>query len=395
MKRLLVACDEYAYQYNGVFYLRQFGDSLVKRYLDVFDMINFTVRTKKIYSKKDLGVYKIPVVDNRIKIIPIPFFQGPLQYLKSFLQVQKVLTTSLKGCDAAIFRIPSAVAFACLKKWSKIDKPYAVEVVANPKEISSSSENMSGRIFMKLMHLQQLKACSEANGVSYVTEDTLQKTYPANKKEYFKSYYSSVELSDLLFTSAKKYPQSKQFKICHAANPIKTHNKGHSTVLKVIQFLVEKGFNITAQFAGDGELIPYFMNEAKELGVDDRIKFMGLLDQNGLKDFLHSSDLMLFPSKSEGLPRVLIEAMAAGLPCLSTPVGGIPELLPNDLLYSDDDITGFGNKIIQIMNNPVLYEDLSKESFEKAKEYSTSKLRSRRIEFYTKLKELADSHGCS
>lgn len=387
MRKLLVICDEYAYRYNGIYYLRHFGYCLVSRYLEVFEEIVFSIRTKNVFTESELGPFNIPVVDSRIKICPIPFFQGPLQYLKNFKEVQKILNSSLMGCDAAIFRIPSTVAFAGLEKWRKTNKPFALEIVANPKEISLRSTNISGQIFMRLMHKQQLKACKEADGISYVTEHSLQKLYPARKEDHFLSYYSSVELSDSLFLTPRIYPQNKKFNICHVANPIKTHNKGHSTVIKVVHYLVKKGFDVNAKFAGDGDFIPFFINEANELGIRDRINFVGLLDQKGLEDFLHSSDLMLFPSKSEGLPRVLIEAMAAALPCLSTPVGGIPELLPDDLLYTDDDISGFANKIIQIISKPKLYEDLSIYSFNKAKEFSRTNLQSRRVEFYTKLKE--------
>lgn len=387
MRKLLVICDEYAYKFNEVYYLRLFGYSLVSRYLDVFEEIVFSIRTKNVFTESELGSFNIPVVDSRIKISPIPFFQGPLQYLKNFKGVQKILNSSLKGCDAAIFRIPSTVAFAGLDKWRKTKKPFALEIVANPKEISLSSTNISVRIFMHLMHMQQLKACKVADGVSYVTEHSLQVSYPARKEDHFLSYYSSVELSDSLFLSPRVYPQDKKFIICHVANPIKTHSKGHSTVIKVVHDLVKKGFDVEAKFAGDGELIPFFVDEANVLGIGDRINFLGLLDQNGLIDFFHNSDLMLFPSKSEGLPRVLIEAMAAALPCLSTPVGGIPELLPDDLLYIDDDISGFSSKIIQIISNPKLYEDLSLYSFDKAKEFSITNLQSRRVEFFTKLKD--------
>ncbi len=389
--KVLVACDEYAYEHKGNVYLREFGVSLIERYLDVFDEINFVVRTKKVLSKSELGLFNILVENSRVYIVKIPFFQGPKQYSKKYFSVQKKIKSSINRCDVAIFRIPSTVAFTCLEKWRKNDKPYAVETVANPYEISQNSQNIAVKFFTRINHLQQLKACKEADGASYVTEYSLQKRYPAKKEGHFESYYSSVELPDSLLISSKKYPKSKQFVLCHVANQIKTHTKGHSTVIRVVKELVDRGHDIIAKFAGEGEFISYFMDEAKKLNIENRIKFVGFLNKRGLKDFLISSDLMLFPSKSEGLPRVLIEAMAAGLPCLSTSVGGIPELLSDDLLYSDDDITGFVDKIEEIIANPSLYEELSETSFNKAKEYSTENLQARRIEFYKKLKELAES----
>ena len=60
---------------------------------------------------------------------------------------------------------------------------------------------------------------------------------------------------------------------------------------------------------------------------------------------LKKNDVFIFPSKSEGLPRAVIEAMAVGLPCLSTPVGGIPELIDEEYLFDPLDEMGFTNAI--------------------------------------------------
>ena len=62
--------------------------------------------------------------------------------------------------------------------------------------------------------------------------------------------------------------------------------------------------------------------------INDRVNFVGRISgHEEMFKFLKDCDLMVFPSKSEGLPRTLIEAMAVGLPCRSSNVEGIPELL--------------------------------------------------------------------
>ena len=74
MKKILVICDEYAFFYDGSFYLRSFGHQLILRYLDVFDCIRFVVRTRLVTNKKDLGFYNEVVNDKNIEIYPISFF---------------------------------------------------------------------------------------------------------------------------------------------------------------------------------------------------------------------------------------------------------------------------------------------------------------------------------
>ncbi|MDD8020937.1 MAG: glycosyltransferase [Acidobacteriota bacterium] len=390
MKKLLVSCDEYVHLFNGQYFLREFGNVLLSRYLEVFDKIRFAVRTKIVYSETELGIYNIPVIDDRIEIYPIPFFQGPKEYAKRFFQVKKTAKRTVEKCDAAIIRVPSTIGFVILNEVRKKKIPYAVEVVANPSiEIANSNNNILVKFLMKIIHHQQIIACKYADGASYVTQNALQKIYPAKKGDHFESYYSSVELPNIIFKGSRKYPKHNPFIICHVTNPIKTYNKGHITVIDTIKLLTENGFDVIAKFAGEGEFISRFQEYAEQKRIQDRIYFVGLLKQNELINFLEESDIMLFPTSSEGLPRVLIEAMATGLPCLSTNISGIPELLPKEQIYAPNDSLGFATRIKEIIQSPNLYEKLSKTAFKKAKEHQSEILQARRIQFYQKLKDLS------
>jgi len=389
MKKLLVSCDEYVYSLNGQYYVREFGSTLLSRYLSVFDSLRLVARTKVVNSEAELGIYCLQVKDNNIEIFPIPFFQGPIQYAQKYFKVNRVIKSSVDGCHAALFRIPSTIGFAVLKEARKRKMPYSVEVVANPKELVLYTQNVLVRALLNYMHHQQVRACKNADGVSYVTRYSLQKIYPAGKNDFFESYYSSVNLSDSYFGAPRQYPLHKPFVLCHVANPIRSRFKGHTTLIDTVKILLDKGYDIIAQFAGDGELVQHFKQYAEKVGVAGKINFVGLLKQKQLEAFLENSDMMIFPSKSEGLPRVMIEAMASGLPCLSTFAGGIPELLTDDLLFGPDDSAGFAEKIAEIIDNTTLYTKLSTASFEKAKEYRADLLQTRRVEFYQKLKAIS------
>ena len=387
MKKLLLSCDDYIYVFDGQYYIREFVSALLLRYLKVFDSLKVVIRAKLVISKSELGVYDIPITDIRIEIVPIPFFQGAVQYALQYFRINKVLKNVAKGCSVAILRIPSTISFAVLNKIKKTGIPYGVEVVANPIEIARNMKNIFSCLLMSIVHRQQKYACKYADCASYVTEHTLQKIYPSNKEGHFESFYSSVQLPDSFFYAPRKYPEHKPFVICHAANPIKTLLKGHMTVIKTIKQLIDKGYDVVAYFAGEGEFVSFFEQEVENLGINNNIKFVGFLKQEELNVFLKNSDLMVYPSKSEGLPRVLIEAMATGLPCLSTPAGGIPELIPAELIFAPDDSVGFANMITKIIDDDILYTKLSEQAFNKACEYRLDILQKRRNEFYLNLKE--------
>lgn len=387
MKKILVVCDEYAFSYNGRFYLRSFGHELLSRYLDVFNEVRFLVRTKVVDNKNELGIYNKVVSNPNIEIFPIIFFQGPKEYIKSYASIKKQMNSCFDQCDGAVLRIPSTIAFACSKVLRKNKVPYIVEVVANPIEILRTSNKFYVKLLIGLMHFQQMKTCKEAYGASYVTQMALQKVYPIDRENSFETYYSSVNLPNSFFTGSRVYPYDiSPFIICHVSHPIKTLNKGHLTFIKVICELNRRGYNVVGKIAGDGDLVAFFKQEANKLGISKKIDFLGLLNRDELGELLNSSHLMLFPTLSEGLPRVIIEAMATGLPCLSCPVGGIPEIINGDLLYATHDIDGFTSKIIEMINDVDKYEQNSKTVFERSKEFAADILKNRRIAFYSKFK---------
>ena len=386
-KSLLSVCDEYVYSLNGKYYLREFGKDLIYRYLNVFESIVFAVRVKQVASKKELQMYTIVIDDNRVKIEPVPFFRGPIQFSKFFFQILFLFKRVVKQCDTAIFRLPSAIGFLAARQAIKNNLPFAVEVVANPFELKYSSKNIVIKLLMSIWNSELRNVCKKAIGVSYVTEHILQKYYPANKTT-IQTFYSSIKLDKSFYYNERTFDIfKKQFIISHVTDTIESYNKGHITVIKIVKQLNDLGVNIKAVFAGDGSYVSIFKKEAMLAKVEDKIEFVGVLNRNEVRDFLIESDIMVFPTYSEGLPRVLLEAMATSLPCLSTPVGGIPEILDESLLFDPEDVDGFSNKIIEIISNKSIYENLSKKNYIKSLEYEDSILNARREKFFREIKQ--------
>ena len=97
---------------------------------------------------------------------------------------------------------------------------------------------------------------------------------------------------------------------------------------------------------------------------------------------LDRSDLFVMPSRTEGLPRAMIEAMARGLPCIGSNVGGIPELLPSDSMIPPNDPLLLSEKLAKILKDPEQMQKMSMLSLKVAARYTESVLSSRRREFY-------------
>jgi len=99
--------------------------------------------------------------------------------------------------------------------------------------------------------------------------------------------------------------------------------KGHEYLLRALQDLPGAVLDIV----GDGELREPLTRRAHELGLADRVQFLGELPKSEVAGRMRDADVFVLPSLAENLPVVLIEAMASGLPAVATAVGGVPEML--------------------------------------------------------------------
>lgn len=139
--------------------------------------------------------------------------------------------------------------------------------------------------------------------------------------------------------------------------------KGFPDLLQALGRLHASGHRITCHVYGDGPLLEPLMELRDSLGLADVVHFAGEHSRETIIQALRSSDLfVLTPTVTEdgdrdGIPNVLVEAMACGLPVVSTSAGGIPELVShgvNGLLTAPGDVEGIQTQIATLLDTPEL-----------------------------------------
>lgn len=125
---------------------------------------------------------------------------------------------------------------------------------------------------------------------------------------------------------------------------------------------------------------------AKELGVEKQIHFLGF--RKDVKELLKISDIFLFTSLQEGLPRSLMEAMAVGLPCIASKIRGNVDLLEDGkggFLCDPYDSDMFAKAINKLINNKEMLSQMSKWNLEEIKKYDISVVEKEIIEIYNEV----------
>jgi len=117
------------------------------------------------------------------------------------------------------------------------------------------------------------------------------------------------------------------------------HQKGLDLGLRALAHL--KNLNWHWNIAGDGPQLDALKSLTNELGLSDRVTFLGWLSREELIQWYHHSNLFLFPSRHEGMPNAVLEAMSSGLPVVATRIAGSEDLVLDGvtgLLVNAEDV---------------------------------------------------------
>lgn len=138
--------------------------------------------------------------------------------------------------------------------------------------------------------------------------------------------------------------------------------------------------------AGIGELRPALERRAAELGVADRVRFVGKIPHDDVGWWMSAGDLFVLPSLSEGLPTVVCEAMNCGRPVVATAVDGTPEIVRDGetgLLIRPGDPSALADAVARILDDPELAGRMGAEALRIGQEEYTWTANARRmVEIY-------------
>jgi len=138
--------------------------------------------------------------------------------------------------------------------------------------------------------------------------------------------------------------------------------KGQAVLVDAVAKLLQEGRRIQLTLAGDGPDRERLEAATKELGIEEHCSFLGGVNPDAVRALYQSTQLFVLPSFAEGIPVVLMEAMAMEVPCISTFVNGIPELIESGeqgLLVCPADGVALRDAIARVMDNKALARSLA------------------------------------
>jgi glycosyltransferase involved in cell wall biosynthesis len=186
----------------------------------------------------------------------------------------------------------------------------------------------------------------------------------------------------------KKINNKKEFNVLFIGRFVE--KKGLEYLIKAISEVKKEYSEIKLLVAGAGPLEEKIKNMVKELNLEDTVKFLGWVEREKIQEVFELSDVLVVPSivteegDTEGMPTVILEAMAAGVPVIATCVGGISYFVKNyenGILIEEKNPLQIKEKILELYKNKELREKIIKSAKEFAQDFTFDKI----AEFYISL----------
>ncbi|CAG1004744.1 phosphatidyl-myo-inositol dimannoside synthase [Myxococcaceae bacterium] len=157
------------------------------------------------------------------------------------------------------------------------------------------------------------------------------------------------------FSPAKRSPRRGKLDVLCVGRLVP--QKGQRVLLEAVAGLVRRNRDVSLCYVGEGPDREALESRVAELGLGDRVRFAGGVNQDEILPFYSAADAFALVSFAEGIPVVLMEAMAMELPCVTTFTAGIPELVRDGvdgLLVAQSDVEGTAAALERLLDDPDL-----------------------------------------
>ncbi len=317
----------------------------------------------------------------RVTVVPLPPYQGLAGFLRAARPLIARQWAASASVDVALLRVPGPIGSFMGLCLAVRGKRHVVELVGDIDDVLTtcgfSAPTRATRLPLRWL---TRRLCRTAQAVAYVTQETLQRKYPS-RSDATSCACSDVQLAPGDFAPApRRFVRGEVVRLAFCGSLAQRY-KGADVLIEAVRLLRGRGLRVEVELAGDGAHRRLLAAQAARAGVDDAIHFLGHVSRARVMALFTEVDLFVMPSRTEGLPRALVEAMARGLPCIASRVGGIPELLADDALVPPDQPAALALAIERFVTDPAVMDRHAARNLALAGRFVSTRLFSERMRF--------------
>lgn len=326
--RLCFISQDSATEEQGSYYCNPAFVKLLEVIAPLYDKVELCVPVFDRPIRKNYSKLCIP----NLKLCPLPPYwrRFELHAFRHPLMLMRCLWPHIKRGDTILMNLPN---YMCILAWLICllqRKRFAIRIAGNWPEVMRMSFYNYGMVALgniaAFLHRILLKAMVKTSTLTIVIGQELADIYGQNNSHVVPIISSTYHKTDIASTIAGS--KSDECRLLYVGRLML--NKGLSELFRAAKDLLEEGLELRIWLAADGSRREEIRTEAEELGIIDRVEFLGWIAIEKLKDIYRACDIFVLPSYTEGVPRVVPEAMSNGLPTVVTDVGGLRDVIVQD-----------------------------------------------------------------
>lgn len=385
MKLLYVSKYQFTIRDGITYALPAYGNRFWEKYLDVFDSVDVLAEEVKKYLNNGTLAQ---ITDERISVEILPCNTAPRDFVND-RAVKKILEEKIRNAEAILIKPSCRKGIMAIRLAKKYNKPYMVELTGDLKRTLSKNPNLLKRIYNPFLHRQILRAIKDCEFGLYVTEKHLQKVYPISGKQCGCTDTVLPYITEASLQKRIQKIEGMPADEIHIGMVTSYHDnrKGLDTAIKAIGLIRKKKVTLHVLGLGTEEDRQKWLDYAKNHGAEGKLVFDPSL--SGVEKVLQwndTMDLCILPSRSEGLPRCVVESISRGCPNIISNVCGMPELVGRHWVHEPEDHRRLAELIEELTGDPELMKQVATENFNHSKNYEHSVLKAKRNAFLEEFK---------
>ncbi len=380
--RLLYICKyQFAKKADGVYALPAYGNAFWQKYLDVFEGVDVLAENVKGYLNNGTLT---KITDDRIKVTILPENTNPKDF-KNDKVIKNILQKHIKSANAILIKPANRKGIQAIEIAKNLKKPYMIELTGDLNMTLKNHKNPFKRLYGPVIHWQIIKAIKDCKYGLYVTEKYLQKIYPIVGKQCgcTDTHIPDPELIALSNRLAKinNLDSNKNINIGMVAS-YHDNRKGIDTAIEALERIHDNRIILHILGLGTEDDRKKWYKYSDKHGVRKQIVFdPSLSEMNQVLAWNDEMDIIILPSRSEGLPRCIVESLSRACPCVLSNVCGMPELVNEKWLHKPGDSIKLAELLIKMIQNPQDMIEAANENFERSHDFTQSVLKTRRNNF--------------
>lgn len=279
---------------------------------------------------------------------------------KSYWHSKKLMQTTHFDLCHAFFGIP------CGYVAMKLGLPYIVSLRGSDVPFYNNRFYWLDTLIFKRL---SRKIWKNARNVVALSKDLTSLAHITNSSQQIKIIYNGIDTQE--FTPSARASRVEMVDILFVGRLIE--RKGLIYLLEAVNNLIKNGRQVRLTVAGDGPLLEAYKIYVDENSLLDRVKFLGVVKHQDLVQIYQNADIFVLPSLNEALGNVTQEALASGLPIITTDTGAAELMSDNGFIIEKASAKEIQASIETLLDNPQLRNDMAYKSRVIALEMAWSK----------------------